>query len=80
MPTLVHELVSRKLADTLRDRLRLLLSSLTINSDTKRLIDAITSLGSARVKFTKTWHREPDQQFKLKRLRYLGLILESAYT
>ncbi len=80
MPTLVHEFVSRKVADTIHDRLRLILSSPSINSDTRRLIQAITSLGSARVKFTKTWHREPDQQFKIKSLRYPGVILESAHS
>ncbi len=80
MPTLVHEFVSRKVAETIHDRLRLFLSSSTINSDTTRLIQAITSLGSARVKFTKTWHREPDQQFKIKSLRYPGVILESAHS
>jgi len=80
MPTLVHEFVSRQVADTIHDRLRLILSSPTINSDTRCLIQAITSLGSARVKFTKTWHREPDQQFKVKSLRYPGIILESAHS
>lgn len=80
MPNLVHEFVSRKVADTIHDRLRLILSSPSINSDTRRLIQAITSLGSARVKFTKTWHREPDQQFKIKSLRYPGVILESAHS
>lgn len=80
MPTLVHEFVSSKVADTIRDRLRLILSSPAINSDTRRLVEAITSLGSARIKFTKTWHREPDQQFKIKSLRYPGIVLESAHS
>ncbi|KAH8679593.1 hypothetical protein BGZ60DRAFT_400304 [Tricladium varicosporioides] len=80
MPTLVHEFVSRKVADTIHDRLRLILSSPAINSDTRHLIQAITSLGSARVKFTKTWHREPDQQFKIKSLQYPGVILELAHS
>ena len=80
MPTLVHDFVSRKVADTIHDRLRLCLSSSKINSDTRRLIEAITSLGSARVKFTKTWHREPDQQFKIKTLRYPGVVLELAHS
>ena len=80
MPTLTHEFVSRKVADTIYDRLRFIISSSLINSDTRRLLQAITSLGSARVKFTKTWHREPDQQFKIKGLRYPGVILESAHS
>jgi hypothetical protein len=47
---------------------------------TRNLIHAMTSLGSARVKFTNTWRREPDQQFKIKSLRYPGVILELAHT
>lgn len=76
MPTPIHEYLGQKLGDALKEGLQSMKG--TCNFITKRLIDDTLSLGSADVRFTKTWHRSPDQQFKIKTLHFPGIILEIA--
>jgi hypothetical protein len=77
MPTLVHEFVAQKLGDAFKGGLESLRRS--CNDATRRLIDDTRALGSADVRFTESWYRSPDQQFKVKTLYFPGIVYELAY-
>jgi hypothetical protein len=77
MPTPVHELVAQKLGDAFKEGLESMKRS--CNPATRRLIDDTRALGSADVRFTESWYRSPDQQFKIKTLYFPGIVYEIAY-
>jgi hypothetical protein len=77
MPTPVHEYVAQKLGDAFKEGLESVKRS--CNDATRRLIDDTRALGSADVRFTESWYRSPDQQFKVKTLYYPGIVYEVAY-
>lgn len=76
MPTPIHEYLGQKLGDAFKDGLRSI--KRICNPATKRLIDDVLPLGSADVRFTETWYRSPDQQFKIKAIYFPGVIFEIA--
>lgn len=77
MPTAVHEFVAQKLGDAFKEGVESIKRS--CNDATRRLINDTRALGFADVRFTESWYRSPDQQFKVKSLYYPGIVYEIAY-
>ena len=77
MPTPVHEFVAQKLGDAFKEGLESVKCS--CNDATRRLINDTRALGSADVRFTESWYRSPDQQFKVRTLYFPGIVYELGY-
>lgn len=77
MPTPVHEFVAQKLRDAFKEGLKSVKRS--CNDATRRLINDKRALAFADVRFTESWYRGPDQQFKVKTLYFPGIVYELAY-
>jgi hypothetical protein len=79
MPSIIHEKVNEMISDSIKKQLATI-ETTSNNESTKRLIQSISSIGSADIKLLDVdGHRQPDQQFAIEDCYYPGVVIELAY-